>query len=788
MLLSLNWLKEYVEIDAPSIEIASKLSDSGSHAESVISYKEHVKGIITAKILSVKKHENADRLSVCEVDFGSEKDIIVTAATNMKEGDVVGVARPGSILADGTNIEPHDFRGIISNGMFISFEELGFTKDVIPKESLDGLLILDANTPLGINIFEALNLMDDVIEFEITPNRTDCLSVLGMAIEAQATFDKKRKALDAPMVDRAIDTDLIDVKVTSDKINSYVCGEIKDVIIKPSPMWLKIRLMEMGVRPINNIVDITNYVMLETGVPMHAFDVDELPRDDSGKITMDIKEADKKEKFTLLDNSEVDLEPGDLLITAGGKTIGLAGIMGGLNSEITEKTTHVLFEGAHFNRQSIKNTAKRLNINTEAKNRFSKPLDSSLAKTAVLRALRLSKELYDLDGNYEEFKLTVPERKTITLRPSRLNALLGMELDIDYMLKALNLFEIESKLDGDKIISVAPSFRPDLNIEADLIEEIGRLYGYGNIESQPISSHLSVGYQSKIKLWSNKLRHFLQGFGYTEVLTYSFVGPELLNKTEIAIDENTIKIENPLGEEFSVMRPSFVPHFLEIAEKNERRFNGELKVFEIGQVFKNDGGYNELTDITIMNSNCGDFYDLSATVNAVLDYLNISNYQIERSDALYLHPGKAAKIIYDGDVIAEYGEIEPDNLEAFNIKKTFIATIYLSKFIDKVTEEKIYQAPSKYPSTTREFSFVLDDKIAFGEIKNKLMSNNIDNLQSIGYYDEYRGVTVGEGKKSLTIQANIFSNDKTLTEEEINSVTNSIIEIVSEEFGGTLRQ
>lgn len=785
MLLSLNWLKEYVNINRPSIQIASMLSDSGSHAESVISLSSHVKGIVTAKITSMHAHENADRLTVCDVDFGSEKDVIVTAAKNMNVGDVVGVARPGAVLADGTKIEPHDFRGIVSNGMFVSFEELGFKKDVIPKESLEGLLIMPGDTKLGVDIFEVLNLRDDTIEFEITPNRADCLSVLSMAIEAQATFDIKRKEIEIIESADKIDEEVLDVKVDTDKVSTYICGMLNDVKVTQSPLWIKTRLMESGVRPVNNIVDITNYVMLETGVPLHAFDFDKIKS--NGKTIINVTAANSSEKVKLLDDTERQVEAGDILIKSNDKIIALAGVMGAENSEIDDNTKTVLFEGAHFDRTQIKATAKRLGLNSEAASRFSKPLDKTMPRTAIKRALYLAKTLYNASIAYNEYKIEEYKPIQIKLRPNRLNALLGTELSADYMINKLNLLEIPSKLEGDVIVSEVPSFRDDLSIEADLIEEVGRLYGYGNIEDKPIQSDLSVGYQTKLKKWINNIRHFMQGYGYLETLTYSFIGEKLLSDCNIKVTDDMVKILNPLGEEFSIMRPSTIPHFLEIASKNSRRFNGELRCFEIAQSFKKDNGYIESSNLTIMHSHYGDYYDIAEALRAVLEYLKITDYEISRLQDDTFHPGRSAKIEYKGKTIAVVGEIHPDVLEKFDLKKTYIADLYLDKIIDDIVEVKEYVAPGKFPTVKREFSFELDNNISFGEVRKSIISKEIEYLNDILFYDEYRDAKIGEFTRSLTIQAVIGSKEHTLSEDEIKAITDEIIKIVSENFGGKLR-
>ena len=448
MLLSLNWLKDYIKVDENPTKIAAMLSETGTHAESVIEFKGRVKGVKTAKILSVKKHENADKLSVCDVDFGDRKDVIVTAAKNMNEGDIVGVATPGSILADGTKIEPHDFRGIISNGMFVSYEEIGFPKDFISKEDQQGILILPSDTKLGIDLTEAINL-DGIIEFEITPNRPDCLSVFGLALESAATFDSNFKEME--LFNGDLPKSEIDASVETEKVGAYELAVVKNVEIKESPVWIRTRLMESGVRPINNIIDITNYVMLETGIPMHAFDLDKL-----NDKNIKVREAKKDESIVLLDGKEVKTEEGDILITSKDEPVALAGIMGLDNSKVTSETKNIVLEGANFDHTQIRKTGKRLDINSEARTRFQKKLDPTMARTAILRALYLLKTLGFEEFEFSEVVKGKKEEKVIKTRPQRINSLIGKEIDVDFAIRKLNLLKVNSRFENGLIVSEIP--------------------------------------------------------------------------------------------------------------------------------------------------------------------------------------------------------------------------------------------------------------------------------------------------------------------------------------------
>lgn len=778
MLLSLNWLKDYIDIDKTPTEVASMLSETGTHAESVIEYKSYITGVKTAKILKITKHENADKLVICDVDFGDRKDVIVTAAKNMKENDIVGVATPGAILADGTKIEPHDFRGVISNGMFVSFEEIGFSKDFISKEDQNGILILPEDTKLGIDLIDALKL-EGVIEFEITPNRPDCMSVLGLAYESAATFDKDIN--DIEIAENIKETDF-KVSVNSENVSAYNIGIIKNIEVKESPLWIKTRLMESGIRPVNNIVDITNYIMIETGIPMHAFDLDKLGND----IT--VVDAIDSNEIELLDDRKVKTDKGDILITSNNVPVALAGVMGLKNSEITNDTKNVLIEGADFNRVQIKATGKRLDINSEAKIRFQKELSSKLPKTSTLRALKLFSKLGFNDLSFKEVKRYDYNEKIIKTRPEKIKSLIGKDIDRDFIIRKLNLLGVRSEFKDAIFYSYIPSFRPDLNIEADIIEEIGRLYLYKNVESKPISTELSVGYETDLKKVSNKIRHFFKSNGFIEALTYSFIGPKLLNKIEYNDDKSFIKIINPLGEEFSVMRPTFNAHFLELAEKNFKRSNGPLKVFEIGHVFKKDGenDYKELNKLAILEHiNC-DFYDLRKIIFKLLGNLGIHDYSIKRAVDTFYHPGRSAEIFVDGVSILRFGQVHPNVASNFDLKEVFLADVDLDAILPLIKANFIYQAKSKFQDVRKEISFVVKDDVMYGDIKDSILSINSEILKDVYFYDIYKDESLND-KKSITIGLDIGHNERTLVDKEIKDLMDQTIELVKNKFDAKLR-
>ena len=517
MLLPVKWLKDYIDINEDSRALADGLASSGSHVESIVELSKDIDGIIVGKIIKIEKHDNADKLLVCKVDIGEEVLQIVTGATNLKKDDYVPVATVGSKLP-GLDIEKTNFRGVDSYGMLCSLEEFGYSDNVISKEFKDGIFVLDQEYPLGTSIVDVMGLEDNVIELEITPNRPDCLSIIGMARETAATFKGK---LIEPKINISNEVDEISdyinsIEVESDNCNRYYARVIKDVKIGRSPLWMEIRLMEAGIRPINNIVDITNFVMLEYGEPLHAFDLEKV---NNKKII--VRQAKEGETIVTLDNVERKLGSSDLVIADDKNPIGIAGVMGGLDSEITEDTKYALIEGANFNPKNVRLTSKKFNLRSEASNRFEKGIDINLSKTAVDRVCQLIEETGAgtiVKGNIDVYK-EVEEERYINLRPERVNKILGVTIDTNDMLEYLNGLGLESKLEDGVINTKIPSFRLDLEIEVDLIEEIGRLYGFHNIISKPLVGALTRGEKPAGRDIEDKIKDTLQGLGLNQVMT-----------------------------------------------------------------------------------------------------------------------------------------------------------------------------------------------------------------------------------------------------------------------------
>lgn len=796
MLLPVRWLKDYVKTDLSGRELADGLTYSGSHVESIYTLNKGIENVVLGRIISIEKHPNADKLLVCQVDVGQESLQIVTGAKNLTEGDIVPVALVGAKLAGGMSIEKTDFRGVESSGMLCSLQELGYSDNVISKEYRDGIFIFNEENPLGSNVVEILGLNDEIIELEITPNRPDCLSIIGMAREASATFNIP---LEEPDISIAKEEDHISdylngITIESENCSRYYAKVIKDVKIQESPLWMQLKLMEAGMRPINNIVDITNYVMLEYGEPLHAFDVSKL----DGKEII-VRQAREGETLVTLDNVERNLVESDLVIADKNKPVGLAGVMGGLDSEITDETTAVLFEGANFNPKCIRMTSKRYGLRSEASNRNEKGIDPNLASKAVDRACQLVEliEAGVVVGSSIDVYKEKKEEKVVTVRPNRVNMLLGLDLSIESMLNYLNSLGIKSELRDDLIHATIPTYRLDLHIEADLIEEIGRLYGFHNIESKPLTGVLTRGQKPYSKVIEDKAKAILIGLGYNEVMTYSFISPRAYDKINLPQDSdlrNYIKLMNPLGEDYSVMRTTLLPTMMELLSRNYNRGIDRMYAFEIGNSFiptedSEDNLPDEKKVLSIGFYGEGDFYYLKESLDILLARLGIENLDyIREEDNPTFHPGRTAKILYKGEELGILGEVHMDACENYEIDtRVYSAQIDFEKIVKFCNFEREYKKLPKYPSVVRDLAVIVDEDVLFGNIKNIVLENGKELVEQVEIFDIYKGDQIPQGKKSIAFSIVYRSHEKTLTDDEVNQIQTSIIEDLQNKLDGVLR-
>lgn len=796
MLLPVKWLKDYINTDKTARELADGLTLSGSHVESIYSLNKGVENVIVGKILSIEKHPNADKLVVCKVDVGDKEVQIVTGAKNISEGDCVPVALIGTKLPGDIVIEKTDFRGLESMGMLCSLKELGYSDNVISKETKDGIFIFNEEYELGADVVDIFGLNDEVIELEITPNRPDCLSIIGMARETSATFNIAVEEPEIPISHQEdhISDYLEGIEIESKNCTRYYAKVIKEVKIQESPLWLQTKLMEAGMRPINNIVDITNYVMLEYGEPLHAFDVSKL---EGRKII--VRQAKEGESLITLDKLERKLIESDLLIADENNPIGLAGVMGGLDSEITDHTTAVLFEGANFDPKSIRLTAKRYGLRSEASNRFEKGIDPNLASIAVDRCCQLVEQIGAgvVVGSSIDVYENIRQEKTITVRPERVNKLLGLKLDVESMLGYLNSLGLKSEFKEALIYSIIPTARLDLDIEADLIEEIGRLYGFHNIESQPLKGVLTRGLKPYDKVIESHSKAILSGLGYNEVMTYSFISPKAYNKINLSEDSKLreyIKLINPLGEDYSVMRTTLIPTMMELLSRNYNRGVETVYAYEIGNTFKanKDSVDNLPTEEKILSIGFygeNDFYYLKESLEILLNRLGIYGAEfIREEENPTFHPGRTAKLLIDGYELGVLGEIHMDVCENYDIKeRVYTAQLDFDKIVELTNFDRKYKALPKYPSMVRDLAVIVDEEVLYGDIKKIVLNHGKELVENVEMFDIYRGNQVPEGKKSIAFSIVYRSYEKTLTDNEINQIQNSIIADLESNLGAKLR-
>lgn len=796
MLLPLKWLGKYVNIKISPKELADGLTYSGSHVESITRLDKGIKNVIVGRINEIERHPNADKLFVCKVDLGDKVETIVTGAANLKKGDYVPVAVNGAVLAGGVSIGSTVFRGIESNGMLCSLQELGYPDNVIPKEVRDGIFVFDKEYPLGADAIEYLQLDEDVIEFEITPNRPDCLSIYGMARETAATFGWE---LEYPGISIKHEVDDINdytqgIFIETPNCRRYYSRVVKDVKIGPSPLWLQTTLMNAGVRPISNIVDVTNFVMLELGEPLHAFDLDML----QGRKII-VRQAKSGESLTTLDGTERALGEDDIIIADANMPIGIAGVMGGLDSEITQGTTTVLLEGANFNSRHIRMTSKKFGLRTEASSRFEKGIDPNLCKMAVERACQLIEDIGAgtvVKGEIDVNQSTSSSR-VLTLRPDRARLLIGTDIADEEMVGYLTRLEFKAFLENGLIKAEVPSFRDDVEGEADLIEEVGRIYGFHRVESKPLVGGLTRGERPYSKQMELKVKNVMQGLGYNEVMTYSFISPrayDKLNLPEDAPERKYIRLMNPLGEDYSTMRTTLLSNMMELLYRNEKRGIDEVLAYEIGSVFI--PGSLPVTDLpdekqilSIGVYGSKDFYFVKESLQIVFERMGIRNLRFKPlSSHPSFHPGRTAEVCSGDESLGYFGEIHPDVLENYDIKnKVYAGVIDFDQIIRIANTEVKYKPLPKYPAVTRDIAIVVDEAVLVGELEETIIENGEGLVEAISLFDIYRGNQVQDNKKSVAFSIVYRSYEGTLTEDIISRIQRNTITGLENKHNAKLR-
>lgn len=792
MNLPMSWLNDYMDIDAEPKEYADRLTMSGSKVEGFENMGENVQNVVAGKVLTCVDHPDSDHLHVCTVDAGTGETLqIVCGAPNVKAGIIVPTALIGAVLPDG-KIKKTKMRGVESQGMLCSHDELGITEDMLGYEPEYGILILPDDTPIGKDIRDIFGMNETVVEFEITSNRPDCFSIIGLARETAATFDKKFTIPEVKFAENNENiADTLSVEVLDkDKCKRYCARMVKNVKIGPSPAWMQERLRACGVRPINNIVDITNYVLLEYGQPMHAFDLRDLA---DNKII--VRRAENGEVIKTLDEQDRTLTSDDLVIADGKKAVAVAGVMGGFNSEVKDDTTTVVFESATFDGASVRLTAQRVGLRTEASSRYEKGLDYNNTVPAVERACQLVEELAcgENIGGMIDIMGNVTDMKSLPFRPDKINAFLGTDISTEQMVKYFDALEI--KTDLDKMTVTPPSFRPDLEGEADIAEEVARFYGYDKIPVTLLSGEATCGKKTDRQQAQDKIMETLTAMGMYEIYTYTFTSPSIFDKLNIPSESalrNAVKISNPLGEDTSIMRTTTIASMLDILSRNYNYRNVSAKLFEIGKVFipAEEGRLpDEPFKITMgMYGDNADFFDLKGMCESLFDSLHVKGVKYEAvTDNPTFHPGRCAKVSAGGKKLGIIGEIHPAVSRKYGIETpVYIAELdFENVFLNIKSELKFKELP-KYPAVTRDIAMLVDKAVPVADIEAVIEKASGKMLETLTLFDVYEGAQIPDGKKSVAYSAVYRASDRSLTGEEVQTVFDKVVRKL-EGIGAQLR-
>ena len=795
MKLNRKWInEEFVDLSHVSDkEYVETMTVFGQKVETYERMDAEIKNVVVGKVVSIVRHENSDHMWVCQVDVGQDEPVqIVTGAQNVHEGDLVPAALHNSWLPGGIHITKGKLRGEKSNGMLCSFQELGLTENDLPGVFADGIWILnDENCVPGDDINKVIGNDDTVVDFEITNNRPDCYSIIGLARESAAAFGKVMRHHE-PVVKGSSEGSIfekLDVEVPAEDLcNRYSARMVANVKVGPSPKWMRQRLRANGIRPINNIVDITNYVMLEYGQPMHAFDYRYVT---SGQIV--VRRAVEGESLTTLDGVVRPLKPGMLVIADGEKPIGLAGIMGGENSEIREDTVSVVFESANFNGTSVRQTALALGMRTEASGKFEKNLDPMMTVPAVQRACELV-ELLEcgdvMDGTIDVINY-VPQPKTLPLEPDKINHLLGTQIPREDMVKYLNLLEIP--VEGDEI--QVPSWRPDLNLMADIAEEVGRSYGYNEIPTTAFKTSTQGGY-TPMMLAESKAGTLCRALGYSEIITYSFVSPAIFDQIRLPEDSplrRALRIQNPLGEDTSIMRTIALPSMLDILSRNNAYHNKSAKLYELAKIYLpvEDQALPEEPKMLLLGTYGANenFYTLKGELEAIMTGLRLpkASYTAVQDNPSY-HPGRCAMVSVDGVELGYMGQVHPLVAKNYGFdSEVYCAEINFTKAFQLRLPEPTFVPLPKYPAVSRDLALICDEEITVAQVEDVIVAAAGKLLRQVKLFDVYRGVGVPEGKKSLAFSLELRADDRTLTDADSEAVTAKVLSALAEKLNAVLR-
>jgi phenylalanyl-tRNA synthetase beta chain len=805
---SLSWIKAYVpDLTCTDQEYRDAMTLTGTKVEGFARRDKNLEKIVVGQIKSIESHPDADKLIICQVDIGTETIQIVTGAHNVKEGDKVPVVLNGGKVAgghdggplpeEGIRIKAGKLRGVESNGMMCSIEELGSDRNMYPEAPEEGIYIFKPEVEVGSDAVEALGLHDTVFEYEITSNRVDCYSVLGVAREAAATFKKPFNPPEVKVTGNGEDVnDYVSVEVKDADLCTRYCARVcKNIKIGPSPEWMQRRLAASGIRPINNLVDITNYVMEEYGQPMHAFDLDTV----AGKKII-VRRAKDGDEFQTLDGQMRKLDSEVLMICDAEKEIGIAGIMGGENSKITDNVKTVLFESAVFNGANIRKSAKRLGLRTDASGKFEKGLEVRNAEEAVNRACQLIEELGcgEVVSGMVDVKEPIPALRELPFEPERYNQFLGTSVSDEEMLEIFRRLDIKVVEENGQIKLVLPAFRQDLVGMADIAEEVARFYGYDKIPTTLPSGESTNGKLSfKLRI-EQKARDIAEYCGFSQGMSYSFESPKVFDKLLLPADDKlrqTVTISNPLGEDFSVMRTISLNGMLTSLATNYNRRNKNVKLYELGNIYlPKSVPVTELPDermqFTLGFYGDGDFFTMKGVLEEFLESIGIKEKKDYNPNAgkPFLHPGRQAAVLYKGEELGYLGEVHPEVCDNYGIgTKVYVAVLDMPKIVPLATFDRKYEGIAKFPAVSRDISMVVPKNVMVGQIEHVISQRGGKILEGYSLFDIYEGSQIKEGYKSVAYSITFRAKDRTLEEADVSSAMKKILNGL-EQLGIELRQ
>lgn len=807
MKASLTWMNEYVPVDMnrPAQELADELTQAGIPVEEVETVDPGLKKIFTGKITEITKHPDADKLQVCQVacldtDGTPITKQIITAATNVRVGQIVPVAYHKSRLADGTEIKKGKLRGLPSEGMFCSVAELGISKELVVPEEAEGIYILPADTPIGMDIRDVLMMNDTVYEFELTPNRADCFSMVGLSREF-AVLTNQKAVLPEITVDEngeAIDGKVQVTIADGDLCSRFAARLVTGVTIAPSPIWLQNRLRNSGIRPINNVVDVTNYVMLELGQPMHAYDYAHVKGH-----SLTARRANEGEVLKTLDGTDRELTTDMLVIADEQRAVGVAGVMGGYDSEVMNTTTDVLLEAAVFNGASIRRTARALGMRSEASGRFERGVNPEYSIMAINRAAQLLQQLCP-DAKIAKGIVDVYPNPaaptTVTTTADAINAYLGTDIDEQRMVDILTTLSFDVTCGNGSMVIGVPSWRGDVTVMPDIAEEVARIYGYDNIKVTTPWAALNSGVLSERKQMTKTIAHTLANNGLSEMITFSFMHKDSLAKLMIPEGDaryKAVQILNPISEEYPVMRTTLVPSILDAAVRNRAQKNHDIWAFETAAVYEEAADKDSLPTERYMAAGFmtgradeaqwsvaarqTDFYDVKGVVEAVLAALRVENYTLTTTDEPYYHPGVSAAYEVDGVTIATLGELHPQVAKNYDLEgKCYLFEINISALLETVRSQLQYTPISKFPGITRDLAIVAPKSVSAETIQQIILANGGDKLESAYVFDVYEGEHIAEGFRSLAYTIGFRSTEGTLTDADVDEPIQAIINALAE--------